>query len=347
MSTQSALLLTEIGKPLAKGSLPKPDSYELKAKEILVKITAAGLAPLDQKFRDRGELGIGARLPAVISGDVVGEVIEGGPENEFPIGTHIFSQMLFNLPQSGALQEYTIVNGEYAAAVPNNVSDTEAALYPINLVTAAMSIFSANGLGLPLPETPEAKGFDYASQEVVIIGSGCNTGKLAVQLCKLAGIGTIIAIASPSSKEILEQYGATHLIARQDANIEEQVRAIVGDELLYVYDAYTFGDLGLGASLLSNKNKGVFVHNGSGTIPDAVLSEKKEGLDDKRILGFSHFIPEFGRLLWQKIPDWLVSGQIQPLAYKTIEGLDEEKVNEGLDEYAAGRSAERYHVKIA
>lgn len=305
------------------------------------------MAPLDYKFRDKGELGIGARLPAVLSGDIVGEVIKGGPDNEFAIGTHIFSQMLFNLPQSGGLQEYTVLNGEYAASVPSNVSDTEAALYPINLVTSAMSFFSSAGFGLPLPDTPEAVDFEYGAQKVVIIGGGCNIGNLSVQLCKLAGIGTIIAIASPANEKLLKELGATHFITRQDPNIEEQVWDIVGDDLVYVYDAYNSGDLSLGASLLSNTKKGVFVHNLTGTIPDAILSKKNGGLEDKRILGFSHFIPEFGRLLWQKIPGWLASGQIKPLAYKIIEGLDEMKVNEALDEYAAGRSGERYHVRIA
>ena len=42
MPTQTALALTEIGKPLAKITLPIPTSSELKANEILIKITAAG-----------------------------------------------------------------------------------------------------------------------------------------------------------------------------------------------------------------------------------------------------------------------------------------------------------------
>ena len=212
-----------------------------------------------------------------------------------------------------------------------------------------MSIFSSAGFDLPLFETPEAEGFDYASQKVVVIGGGSNTGKLSIQLLRLAGVGTIIAIASPSNEELLRSFGATHVIARQDSasSIEEQVRAITGDELLYVYDTFSYDDLSLGASLLSNTQKGIFVHNGTGEIPDSVLEQKRGGMDDKRILGFSHFIPEFGRTLWNKMPTWLATGQIKPLAYKTIEGLDADKVNMALDRYAAGRSAKRYHVRIA
>lgn len=42
MSTHSALLLNEIGKPLIKGASTKLQDYELKDKEVLVKITATG-----------------------------------------------------------------------------------------------------------------------------------------------------------------------------------------------------------------------------------------------------------------------------------------------------------------
>lgn len=55
MSFQSALLLTEIGKPVSRGSLPIPSEYEFKDQEILVKITAAGrkynLDPIDREAK--------------------------------------------------------------------------------------------------------------------------------------------------------------------------------------------------------------------------------------------------------------------------------------------------------
>jgi NADPH:quinone reductase-like Zn-dependent oxidoreductase len=42
MSTQTALALTEIGKPLTQITLPIPDESELKENEVLIKITAVG-----------------------------------------------------------------------------------------------------------------------------------------------------------------------------------------------------------------------------------------------------------------------------------------------------------------
>jgi hypothetical protein len=48
MSTQIAIALTEIGKPLTKIPVPGPDTFELAANEVLIKLTAAGRQLLPQ-----------------------------------------------------------------------------------------------------------------------------------------------------------------------------------------------------------------------------------------------------------------------------------------------------------
>ena len=309
-------------------------------------LTTCKVAPLDQKLRDKNIFNIGARLPAVIGGDIVGTVIEKGPKVDFPIGARVFSQSLFNLPRGGGLQEYTIINSLYTAEVPARIPDEEAALYPINAVTSAMVLFSPPGFGLPFPGTPESESFDYASQKVAIIGGGSNTGKLAIQFARLAGIGTIITIASASGAALLKSIGATHVIARQDSDIEEQVRSIVGDELLYVYDTINMGDFSLGVSLLSNSKKGTFIHNTNGQPDEKILARKAGGVEHRHIQGFSHFIPQFGQIFWKQLPLWLDSGKISPMKYKVIDGLDGVKVNLALDAYKEGRGGDRYHVRI-
>ncbi|TVY25697.1 Dehydrogenase [Lachnellula hyalina] len=348
MSTQNALALTELGKPLTKITLPIPSSSELKDNEVLIKITAAGLAPLDQKLRDKNMFNIGSRLPAIFSGDLVGTVVSNGAKAKFPIGAHVFSQTLFDNPRGGGLQEYTIINGEYAAVVPDDVSDEEAALYPINAVTAAWSLFSSGGFDMPFPETAEAGAFDYAGQKIAIVGGGSNLGKLATQFAAFAGVGTVIAIASPDGAELLKSFGATHVISRHDTNIEEQVRGIVGDELLHVFDTINMGEgHTLGVSLLSDSKKGVFVSALPGKATEAMLAKKKGGIEEKFIRGFSHSFPDVAELFWKEFPTWLAKGSIRPLKFKVIEGLDADKVNHALDEYAAGRSGERYHVRVS
>lgn len=305
------------------------------------------MAPLDQKLRDRNIFNIGARLPAVIAGDLVGEVVGKGSNATFPIGAHVFSQMLYQNPRGGGLQEFTVINGVYTAEVPAGISDEEAALYPINAMTSAMAMFTSQGLDIPFPGSPESANFDYASQKLAIIGGGSNCGKIAIQLARVAGIGTIIATASVSSAAELKALGATHVIPRTDSNIEAQVRGIVGDELVYVYDTITFGNHSLGVSLLSNSKKGNFVANVIGQADEDVLATKKGGVESKRIQGFSHGIPEFGQAFWKQLPIWIGNGTIKPTKYKVIDGLDATKINAALDEYRDGKGGARYHVRMA
>ena len=293
-------------------------------------------------------MNVGSRLPAVLAGDLVGTVMKSGADvaSSFPIGAQIFAQASFKVPTDGGLQSYTVVNGSFAAIVPPGIPATEAVLYPINAFTSVMALFTPAGFGLPFPQSPESKTFDYASQKLVIVGGGSNTGKLAVQFARIAGIGTIIAIASLSNMAVLKEFGATHVIARQDPDIESQVRQIVGDDLIYVLDTVSAGDYSLALSILSNTKRGTLIYLARGKLNESLLAQKQAGVDHRHISGFSGAIPDFGRLFWKVFSSWLESGQVKPLPYTVIEGLDADKVNAALDQYRDGTGSVRYHVKL-
>lgn len=292
-------------------------------------------------------MNIGQSLPAVLGGDLVGTVVRKGTDmsDSFPTGSQIFVQMM--ALQRGGLQGYTVVDGTYAAIVPTRIPATEAALYPVNAVTIALALFTPAGLGMPFPGTPESANFDYASQKIVIIGGGSNTGKLAIQFARIAGIGTIVTTASLSNSAVLKDFGATHIIARQDPDAESQIRKIVGDDLVYALDTISNHGYSLALSVLSNTKRGTLVRLTRGQIDEAVLAQKKAGVEDKHVVGFSAAIPAFGVLFWKVFPTWLETGLVKPLPYKVIEGLDVDKVNAALDQYRDGTGADRYHVKLS
>lgn len=293
-------------------------------------------------------MNIGSRLPAVLGGDLVGTVLKAGPEvsNNFPPGSTVFSQRNFQDPKAGGLQEFTTISGEYAAIVPQNLSTTDAALYPINAMTSANAIFTPAGFNFPFPGTPGSEAFDYKSQKIAIVGGGSNTGKLAIQFAHIAGVGTIIAIASQSNEALLRSYGATHVIDRHGPDIESQVRALVGDDLVHVLDTISTPDRGLAMSLLSNTKPGLLITLTPGRSNEDLHAQKKAGVEEKQILGFPHVNPEFGRLFWKTLPQWLESGKIKPIKYNVIKGLDVELVNAALDQYTNGNGGDRYHVSI-
>jgi len=336
--TQTAIAMTAIGKPLQPIPFPVPTP---KDGEILVKVTVAGLIPLDHKIRDHDILGFSSRLPAVLAFDVVGTVVSNGPNSSLPIGAHIFSQSNFNNIQGGALQEYTTLPAIWAREVPSNISDAEASTFPINSFTSGLSLFGQKGLQIPLPGTAEAKNTDYAALKLVIIGGGTNCGKFAIQYAKIAGIGQIITTASLSGAEELKSYGATHVIDRKAADIKEQIRAIVGDELVYVYDTFNSGDHTLAVSLLSNSKKGTLVRllPGPTTVEKTVEDAKQQGWEDKAAFGAPLGSPEFAGVFLGTLTDWVKKGLVKPSKFNLVDGFNAEKINKAIDNLRDGLSA--------
>ncbi|KAG4441190.1 hypothetical protein IFR05_003308 [Cadophora sp. M221] len=349
MATQTALALTEITKPLTKITIPIPGPKE---HELLIKISVAGLTPLDQKLRDFNVFNVGSNLPAILAFDLVGKVVRAGPNTSaFPIGSKIFSQALFSIANnlSGGLQEYTLVDERLSALVPKNISDADAAVFPINAFTSATALFASNGanagFGFPFPGTPESKTFDYKSIALVIVGGGTACGKFAVQFARIAGIGTIIVTASLSSEKELRDYGATHFLDRKASDLVAQVRALVGDDLVYVYDTFNRGDHTFSVSLLSNAKRGTLLHLVPGKADEDVAAQKKAGFDERMLSGSSTNHPDLAVLFWKVFPEWVEKGEIKLLQYNIIEGLDADKVNAALDGYRDGKF-DRWHVRM-
>lgn len=108
-------------------------------------------------------------------------------------------------------------------------------------------------LGLPPPWAKESGRVE----KLLIVGGGSNCGKFAVQLSKLAGIQKIIVIDGHESQ--LKALGATDVIDRhgEEDAVVKKVRAVVGDDLVYAFDAVNMPDgLGLAFKALSGHTKG-------------------------------------------------------------------------------------------
>jgi NADPH2:quinone reductase len=77
---------------------------------------------------------------------------------------------------------------------------------------------------------------------------------------------------------------------------------------------------------------------------DAVASTKKAGFEEKQVFGFSNAIPGFGAMFWKQLQVGWENGELKPLKYGVIEGLDAEKTNAVLDDYRTW-SGQRWHVR--
>lgn len=308
--------------------------------------------PHDQRVRDWGLL-VEGRFPVVLGNDIAGIVERLGPGTSSTLqpGDHVFGQTNYlkgsSTDQCG-LQEYAVLDAYTVARVPNGLNDDDGASLVCNIVAPFWAIFGAYGLGLTFPfADDEAESPDYGNQTIVILGAGSNCGKYAVQICALAGFGTIVATADAKKNEAeLRRYGATHIVDRYAENAEQQIRAIVDDDLVYAFDAVNV-DHTLGVSLLSNTKKGTLVCIVPGQAAADKVGKKAAGYQEKFTQGQSHNQPELGAKFWKWLPVWMTEGKVKATAWDVLEGLDADKVNNVLNAYRDGKPpSKQVHVHL-
>ena len=132
------LNITEVAKP------------SITDKEVLVKVTAAGVNPLDNMI-SRGEVKmiVPYKLPQTAGNEVVGIIEENGSQvKNLKVGDRVFGRL--PLDHIGAFAEYLAVDRQALAKVPDYLSDEEAAAVPLTALTI-MQALELMGLKLAKP----------------------------------------------------------------------------------------------------------------------------------------------------------------------------------------------------
>ncbi|KAK2763216.1 hypothetical protein FQN54_009852 [Arachnomyces sp. PD_36] len=353
--SQKALVLNAVGTPVVLQDRPIPEVGE---HQVLVKVTSASLNPHDQKARDWGLFSTGD--PAILANDIAGEVVKlgtGEAVSAFKIGDHIFAPSSLTpgvgvgfgfSSDVGGLQQYSIVDVRHAAKVADTgLTDDEAATIPINIITSFIALFQSSNLGFPPPFSPEAQSFDYASKTLLVVGGASNCGRFAIQLARMAGIGRIITVAGKRNEEELKVLGATHVVDRHADDVVGLIRELVGDDLVYAFDAINNGpNQYVGVAALSNSKKGklmVLIPSEEELDPKKTGS-KEFGYERKFTYGASTVHPEITLEFWKLLPSWIRKGSLKPPRFDVIEGLDADKVNEVLDRYRDGKPTAKVNI---
>jgi NADPH:quinone reductase-like Zn-dependent oxidoreductase len=161
------------------------------AGEVLVRVRAASMNPLDCKLRE-GQLRIIWRLkpPFVLGVDVAGEVVEVGPGvTHTRPGEAVFGE----LPRPGAHAEYAVAGEDQVLPKPARLSFEEAAAIP----AAGMSALQALRDEARLRE----------GQRVLVNGAGGGIGTFAVQIAKARG-ARVTAVAGADKQDLLLELGS-------------------------------------------------------------------------------------------------------------------------------------------
>lgn len=174
------------------------------------------------------------------------------------------------------------------AGIPDTVSLLS------NIVAPLVALFhDTNRLGIPAPWTKEAEAFDYKGQTLLIVGGGSNRGRFGVQLARLVGIGEIVVVGSEGSEDEIKCYGASHVVYRDSKDVLDEIHEVVGDDLVYAYDAVNppEGQL-LTLNALSNAKKGTLASLLPMPIDQSQVKGKAAGFEVKKVFGMSQYRAE-------------------------------------------------------
>ena len=205
-----AILITTPGNPdvLQLNSIPEPQIQQTQ--EILIRLKAAGVNPIDTKLRRRGTF-YPEEMPAILGCDGAGIVEEiGTGVTKFKPGDEVyFCAGGLGKQGTGNYAQLAVVDENFVATKPKSISFAEAAAAPLVLITAWESIYDRGRL--------------ESGQTALIHAGAGGVGHVAIQLAKIRGAKVATTVSTQDKARLTRQLGADYPILYKDTNFVEAI----------------------------------------------------------------------------------------------------------------------------
>jgi len=233
-NTMRAAIALQVNDDLQIQHLAMPT---IAADEVLVKVIASCVNPLDTKISSGQGLHARQPLPAILGIDLAGVIEAVGTDvTRFTVGDEIYGMAGGIGGQQGSLAEYIAVDADLLALKPRNLSMREAAALPLIFITAWEGLVDrANVQG---------------GQRVLVQGGAGGVGQMAVQIAIARG-AEVYATGSVSSFLTIASFGATAIDYRAQTPADYLEQFTGGEGFDIVYD--TVGGATLDASFAAVK----------------------------------------------------------------------------------------------
>jgi NADPH:quinone reductase len=207
------------GGEFRKVEFPRPT---LGINQVLVRISASGVNPLDTKIRAGKAPHAKQPLPAVLGLDMAGTVEKVAPGvAAFTPGDEVYGMVGGVGGLQGTLAELIAVDVDLLAHKPKNLSMRQAAALPLSTITAWEGLVDRADV--------------HEGQKVLIHAGAGGVGHIAVQIAR-AFEAEVFATVSPDKKKIVEDFRAVPIDYRS-TSVEEYVAAYTeGAGFDIVYD---------------------------------------------------------------------------------------------------------------
>ncbi|GAA4408583.1 zinc-binding dehydrogenase [Nibrella viscosa] len=191
---------------LQQVSVPQPGAHD-----VLVRVEACGLNPVDAKINRRKKSLPNNGAGWIMGLDVSGYVEAVGPEVQgWQVGDRVLYHGNLQRPHGG-FAEYALHKA--ATLIPHpHVDAATAAATPCAGWTAWRALVDKLRI--------------TSDDSIFIAGGAGGVGSFALQVAKHFGLFPIITTCSPENEEYVRKLGATHVIDYHEGHVAEQVLAI-------------------------------------------------------------------------------------------------------------------------
>jgi NADPH2:quinone reductase len=279
--------------------LPKPAVTDGK---VLVRITAAGVTPLDYTILS-GNFHT-TKVPLVLGNEGAG-VVEAGGGTDFPAGSRVMFWGPYGAFEDGTYSEWIAVRKEDLCLIPDGVDDVSAAGIPVAYLTAQVALTLA--------------GF-RPGKTVLAPAIGGSIGNAVTQMAR--ALGAKYAISSTTNHAKAEQAKALGFSEVIDTSLEK-----LADGVRRITDGYGADIIvdGIGGEVLSEAVK-AFALGGS-LITLGYSASRQTTIDVTDLIvpqacirGLNMFRQPQATVTdaWNAIVSLLQSGAIKPIVAKTF-----------------------------
>ena len=195
-----AVVLDQFGSPDHLTLRDDVDTPEPGPGQVLVKVHATSVNPVDTKIRQHGDQ-YGLEPPVILGYDVAG-VVEAVGEG---VEDLVEGDAVFYTPEltaNGAYAEYHVAEAGIVVVQPPDLTHEEAAAIPLAACTAWEALIDRGGLELG---------------ETVLIHGGGGVGHFAVQIAHAAG-ARVVVVGNPEMEDALLDFGADLFVNYREAD---------------------------------------------------------------------------------------------------------------------------------
>ncbi|MBI5783274.1 MAG: zinc-dependent alcohol dehydrogenase family protein [Gammaproteobacteria bacterium] len=204
-----AIAMTASGGPEVLELQELPEPRLTRDTDVLVRVKAAGVNPVDTKMRAK-PTAYPSPLPPVLGCDgagvieAVGKVVTG-----FKPGDEVYYCQAPHHDRLGNYAQYALVDHRLVAKKPKRMSFTDAAAAPLVLITAWEALHDRARI--------------EAGHKVLIHAGAGGVGHVAIQLARLAGAEVCATVGSADKAEFARSFGANHTINYKEKNFVQAV----------------------------------------------------------------------------------------------------------------------------